>query len=174
MPRSSVSRILHSIHDRVSSGHLLVTKTVAKRYEQFYWPIYKDDVEDCILRCVTSAATKVPQKQLRGKLHKFNAGHPFARIIMDLAGSFPMSRRSNRHILLVADYFSQWCEAYPVPTIDAPEIAKVLVENWISHYDVPLELHTDQGRNFKSNLFSMCKLLKINRDLTRRLQNIRE
>ncbi len=44
------------------------------------------------------------------------------------------------------------------------KIAKVFVENWILHCGVPLELHTDQGRNFKSNLFAeMCKLLKINK-----------
>ncbi len=86
---------------------------------------------------------------------------------MDLAGPFPVLRRGNHHILVVVDYFSKWCEAYPVPTIDAPEIIKVFVENWISYYSVPLELHTDQGRNFKSNLFGeMCKLLKINKTRT--------
>ncbi len=50
-----------------------------------------------------------------------------------------------------------------MPTIDAQEIAKVFVGNWVSHYDVPLELHTDQRRSLKLNLFSeMCKQFKIN------------
>ncbi len=82
--------MLHSIHDRVSGGHLGVTKTVAKLRERFYWPTYKDDVEDWIRRCVTCAATKGPQTWLRGKLHKYNVAHPFERIAMDLAGPFPM------------------------------------------------------------------------------------
>ncbi len=48
--------------------------------------------------------------------------------------------------------------------IDAPETAKVFVENWISHFCVPLELHTDRGRNFESKLFSeMCKQIKIHK-----------
>ncbi len=167
VPRFSIPRVLHSIHDRVSGGHLGITKTVVKHRERFYWLTYKDDVEDGIHRCVTCAATKGPQTRLRGKLHKYNVGHPFERIAIDLTWPFPMSRKGNRHILVVADYFSKWCGAYPVLTIDALEIAKVFVENWISHYGVPLELHTDQGRNFESNLFAeMCKLLNINKTRT--------
>ncbi len=91
-------------------------------------------------------------------------GHPFERIAMELAGSFPMLRKGNRHIIVVTDYFSKWCEAYPVPTTDAPERAKVLLENCISHYRAPLEFHTDQRKNFESNLFSeMRKQQKINK-----------
>ncbi len=106
-------------------------------------------------------------QQPKGHRQECNVGHPFERIAMDLDGPFPMSQRGNRHIFVVADYFSKWCEAYPVPTIDAPEIAKVFRENWISHYGAPLELHTDQGRNLESNLFAeMCKLLKISKTRT--------
>ncbi len=93
VPRSSIPRVLHSIHDRVSGGHLGVTKTVAKLGERFYWTTYKDDVENWIHRYVTCAATKGPQTRSRGKLHKYNVGYPFERIALDLAGPFPMSRR---------------------------------------------------------------------------------
>ncbi len=58
-----------------------------------------------------------------------------------------------------------------MPIIDAPEIVKVFVEKWISHYGVSLELHTYQERNFESNLFlEMYKLLKINMIRTTALQ----
>ncbi len=73
-------------------------------------------------------------------------GHPVKGIAMDLAGPFPMSRRGSGYILVMADYFRKWCEIYPVPTIDTPEIANVFVENSTSHYGVLLELHTNQGR----------------------------
>ncbi len=63
--------------------------------------------------------------KLHGKLHKYNAEHPFEIITMDLAGPFSMSRRGNWHILAVVDYFSNWCETYSVPTMDAPEIVSL-------------------------------------------------
>ncbi len=104
------------------------------------------------------------QTRLCGKLQKDNVGHLFERIAMDLAELFLMSQRGNRHSLVVANYFSKWCETYPVPTIDATDITKVYVDNWILHYDVTLELYSDQGRNFKLNLFSeMCKLFQLTR-----------
>ncbi len=58
----------------------------------------------------------------------------------NLAGPFPMSQRGNRHILVVADHFSKWCDAYPVPIIDDPKAAKLFVKNWTSHYGASLEL----------------------------------
>ncbi len=116
VPRYSIPRVLDSFHDQVSVGHLEATKTAAKLWEWFfYWPTYKYDVRDRIRRCITCAATKGPQTRWQGKLQKYNVGHPFERIAMDLAGPFPMSQRGNHHILVVADYFSKWCEAYPAP-----------------------------------------------------------
>ncbi len=85
---------------------------------------------------------------VQGRLHKYNVRHKFERMAMDLARPFLISRRGNQHILAVAYYFSKWCEAYPVPIIDASEIAKVFVENWVPYYGVLLDLHTNQGRNF--------------------------
>ncbi len=92
------------------------------------------DVEDWNHQCMTYAATthKMPQIQLQGKFHEYNARQSFERIAVDLTEPFAMPCRRNQYnILVVADYFSKWCATYPVPTTDAPEIAKVIVENWI-------------------------------------------
>ena len=44
---------------------------------------------------------------------------------------------------------------------------KVLVSNWIFRSGVPDSIHSDQGRNFESKIFSeMCQLLSINKTLT--------
>ncbi len=70
--------------------------------------------------CYNQRATDTVMWQIA----QIHVGHPFERIAMDLAGQFLMSQRDNRRILVVADYFREWCKAYPVPTIDAPEIAE--------------------------------------------------
>ncbi len=71
------------------------------------------------------------------ELHKYNMGYPFERIAMDI-GTFPMSEKENRHILVEAYYFENWCEAYPMPIKDVSEIAKVFVEtgfhNMVSYW----------------------------------------
>ncbi|GFW16114.1 retrovirus-related Pol polyprotein from transposon 17.6 [Trichonephila clavipes] len=47
-------------------------------------------------------------------------------------------------------------EAYPIPDQEASTVAEVLVEHWISRFGVPLQLHSNQGRNFDS---AVCKRL---------------
>jgi hypothetical protein len=50
---------------------------------------------------------------------------------------------------------------------EAATIAEALVENVISRYGVPHELHSDQGRNFEGQVMSaVCELLDINKTRT--------
>ena len=45
--------------------------------------------------------------------------------------------------------------------------AKVLVRNWICRFGVSDSIHSHQGRNFESKMFSeMCQLLSINKTRT--------
>ena len=167
VPKKKVPEILKSTHDKVSGGHLGVTKTLAKIRERFYWPTYKEDVEDWCRRCTTCAAVKGPQTRSRGRMRKYNVGYPFERIAVDIAGPFPVSDDGNRYVLCIGDYFSKWPEAIPIPSQDAEVVARALVENWVSRFGVPLELHSDQGRNFESKLFEeMCQLLNIRKTRT--------
>ena len=37
--------------------------------------------------------------------------------------------------------------------VEATTVAKMLIGNWMSRFGVPMEIHSDQGRNFEPNLF---------------------
>ena len=47
---------------------------------------------------------------------------------MDVLGPFPESNQGKRVVLIVADYFTKWMEAFPVPNQEAETVAKKLVE----------------------------------------------
>ena len=64
-----------------------------------------------------------------------------------------MTEDGNKYIMVVMDYFSIWPEAYAIRNQEATTVATTLIDNWISRFEVPLELHSDQGKNFESNLF---------------------
>ena len=50
---------------------------------------------------------------------------------------------------------------------EATTVAKVLVEQLFSLFSVPPELHSDQGRKFKSEMFRECsKLLGVKKTRT--------
>ena len=58
--------------------------------------------------------------------------------------------------------FSFLHEAYALPSQEAETVAKVLVDQFVSRFGAPAQLHSDQCRNFESQVFTeMCKLLGI-------------
>ena len=92
--------------------------------------------------------------------------HP-ERITIDIVGPFSTSHSGNKVILVVGDYFTKWTEAYALPNQEAETVAKILVEEFICRFGAPLEIHSDQGRNFEASVFQeVSKLLKIHKTRT--------
>ena len=62
----------------------------------------------------------------------------------------------------MGDYFSKWKEAYPVPDHTALTVADKLLTEFICRFGCPLSIHSDQGREFQSQLFQiLCEKLGI-------------
>ena len=92
---------------------------------------------------------------------------PLERIQIDILGSFVQSHRGNKYILVIVDQFTKWVECYSIPSQNAVEIARTLVEGFIVREGCPIQVHSDQGRQFESNLFqSLCDLLQISKTRT--------
>jgi len=88
-------------------------------------------------------------------------------VAMDILGPFPESPTGNRYILVVADYFTRWSEAYPIPNQEAATVARKLTDEFFFRYSVPEQLHSDQGRNFESQVIGeVCKLLGVDKTRT--------
>ncbi|GFV03757.1 retrovirus-related Pol polyprotein from transposon 412 [Trichonephila clavipes] len=74
--------------------------------------------------------------------------------------------------LVISTYLLSWTtsrngEVYPIPDQEAPTVAEAVVQHWISRYGVPLQLHSDQGRNFVSAVLKgVCELLGIDKTMT--------
>lgn len=83
-------------------------------------------------------------------------GAPWDRLSTDIMGPFPLTPRGNRYSLTVTDYFTKWVEAFTIPDQTALTCASIIV----CRFGCPLSLHSDQGRNFESDLFNqLCQFL---------------
>ena len=71
---------------------------------------------------------------------------PLQRVAMDILGPLPMTDRGNRYVLVVTDYSTKWMEAYPMANMEAGTVVGIFVHHFVSHFGVPDNLHTDQGR----------------------------
>ncbi|XP_063435537.1 protein NYNRIN-like [Mytilus trossulus] len=97
----------------------------------------------------------------------YRVGYPLDRIGIDIIGPLTLTKKKNKCILVIGDYFTRWMEAYPIPHQHADLVAQKLVMEFIARFGIPLELHTDQGKNFESDLFkSGCNLFQINKTRT--------
>ena len=165
-PRSLRKAIMQHLHDHKMGGHLGLRKTLYNVRQWFYWPGQRNDVARWCHRCKECGARK-PKVGKRAPLQQDVAGLPMERIALDIMGPLPTSNSGNVYILVIGDYFGKFTEAYALPDHTAQTVARVLVEQWICRYGVPGVIHSDQGRDFESNLFAeVCRLLDIEKTRT--------
>ena len=62
--------------------------------------------------------------------------------ILDVCGPTP---DGHWYILVIADYFSKWTEAFHMKNKGADTAADLLVDNIILRFGMPLVIHSDQG-----------------------------
>ncbi|GFX93633.1 retrovirus-related Pol polyprotein from transposon 412 [Trichonephila clavipes] len=142
-------------------------KTLQKVHEHFYWNNVWSDVEKCCCTCDPCAARKGPRKRTRGRLQLYNVEASFERIAFDILGPLPRSSDGNNNILVVMDYFTKWPEAYPNSDQEVSTAAEVLSSILDLTIRVPLQLHSDQGRNFDSAVCKrLCEILAIDKTRT--------
>lgn len=159
MPRKQVKDILKEAHDSPSGGHFGVNKTLKKIRKRFYWATCKQDVVDWCRSCQACVAKKGPIGKGKSPLQIYNVSAPFQRIQMDILGPLPKTLSGNQYLLVVVDCFTKWVEAFPLKNIRAKAITEVFVSEVVARHGVPLEVRTDQGRNFESKLFTELMLL---------------
>ena len=154
--------ILQLCHDSTLAGHLGIRKTLSRIRRRFHWPGLKRDVKVHIEACPTCALSKLPAKRYRAAMADFRVGAPMDRLGIDILGPLPQTTQGNRCLLVIVDYFTRWVEVFPLPDQTAKTIAHSLVHEFVCRFGAPLEIHTDQGRNFESSLFrEVCRLLDI-------------
>ncbi|GFW99443.1 retrovirus-related Pol polyprotein from transposon 412 [Trichonephila clavipes] len=167
LPKTRVSTLLKELHGSPTGGHFGVMKTLQKVRERVYWNNVRSDVEKCCHTCDPCAARKGSRKRTKKRLQLYNVGALLERIVFKILGPLPRSSDGNNNILFVKDYFTKWPEAYPIPDQEASTVAEVLVQHWISRFGVPLQLHSDQGRNFDSAVCKrLCEILAIDKTKT--------
>ena len=67
---------------------------------------------------------------------------------MDYMGPLPETAWGHKHILVVMDHFTKWCEAFPAKDQKASTVAEMLVSEVLNRFGPPTVIHSDQGRNF--------------------------
>ena len=151
LPPSLKKDALNRNHDALTAGHLGAHKTLEHLRRDAFWINMAKDVEEYCKQCSTCQQSKLPMPQ-RAPLQNIPIGQPWQMIAVDIL-QVPMSTNNNRYLLVIQDYFTKWADAIPLPDQTASRITTELIK-FFSTYGPPQILHSDQGRNFESAVFT--------------------
>nr|XP_061825306.1 uncharacterized protein LOC133612154 [Nerophis lumbriciformis] len=167
LPRIFRADIMRQMHDGQVGGHFGVERTVARLQTRYFWYRMREDVALWCNTCTSCASKARPRKTPQAPMGTVRVGAPMERIALDIMGPLNETERKNRYVLVIQDYFTKWVEAFPIPNEQAVTVAEVLASEWVCRYGAPQALHSDQGRNFESEVFQeMCVLFGIDKTHT--------
>ena len=159
VPKPGRKQFFLSYHASLFGGHLGRNRTLVRLAHRFYWSGMADDVKEWLRQCVMCVKRKSPggRHHLLGNIP---TGHRWDRIAMDILDVCNLTPDGYRYILMIADYFSKWTEAFPIKNNCADTVADILMKKIILRFGMPLVIHSDQGREFENGLMkSLCALL---------------
>ena len=105
-------------------------------------------------RLVETVHTCMKRKSPTGRHHPLGnipTGHRWDRIAMEILDVCDPTPDGYRYIIVIADYFSKWTEAFPIKDKCADTVADVLVDKIILRFGMPLVIHSDQGQEFEND-----------------------
>ena len=153
---------LETVHTGMTGGHLGFEKTKAQVRRRVYWPGYSKDVYRFCKTCEACTRYKRGSAPKQGKLMPLLSGDTMERISIDKTGPHPTSSAGHKYMLTMVDHFSKWAEAFPIRNQEATTVAKVLMDRVFCYFGTPIQILTDQGKNFESELFGeLCRILDI-------------
>ena len=164
VPKSLREDVLRDLHEGAVGGHLGEEKTLSQLKERYYWPGHWTDVHNQCQTCGICATRKNPVPKQRALIGSIRAGSPMQIVATDILGPLPESEAGNSYTLVVGDYFTRWMEAYPIPNQEATTVATKLVDEFFCRFFIPEQLHSDQGKQFKSEVIAaICDQLQIDK-----------
>lgn len=157
-PRSIVPRVLGLAHDE--AGHFGVDRTLETVRESFYWGSMFRDVTNWCRSCEKCQGRNRPSTQPKAPLQSMPIpSGPWQDIALDFLGPLTESDRGNQHILVITDRLSKYAINVALPDQMASTTADALFWQVFCTHSFPVSIHSDQGKNFESQLFqSMCDM----------------
>lgn len=161
-------RIISSRHDAKLAGHRGISKTVQLVQRHYAWDGLRKEVEAYVKSCDICARTKRSLQKPAGLLQPLPiADRPWSSVSMDFIMPLPESNGFDA-ILVVVDRLTKMAHFIPTnATIDVEGLARVFLDNVIRLHGVPVDIVSDRGSVFVSNLWSrITNQLGISRKLS--------
>ncbi len=156
--------VLQAVHDQW--GHQGVGRTYGLLKARCFWPGMSRHIRDYVRKCFHCTVAKAQSPVVRPPMSHLLAFKPLERLAIDFL-KLDRGKGGYEDVLVMTDSFTKFAQAVPCKDQTAPVVAKVLRDHWFGCYGVPVQLHSDQGRNFESELIrEVCALYGVQKTRT--------
>ena len=151
-------------HENMTGGHLGRKRTEVQVQRRGYWPGWSEDVRRFLRTCAPCTQYHRGLPPRLAPLNPMLVGEPFERVSIDITGPHPRSVKGHVFLLTVMDSCTKWAEAIPLRNHTAPTVAKALMTHVFARFGMPLQLLSDRGPEFESELFQeLCRWMEIDK-----------
>jgi transposase InsO family protein len=168
LPRHLTEEVLKEAHGSLLSGHDGVLKTKERILSCYYWPGMDKDINQHIQTCHKCQVRKKNPQPTPALLSPLpQCTEPNQRVHADLFGPLRVSGHQKKFILCMTDAFTKYVELVALPNKESATVACAIFERWICRHGCPLEIITDQGKEFCGQLTEdLFKLLSVRHNTT--------
>jgi len=151
-----LKKIIHQNETKfklIESAHAVDHEGAYKKYHRlkpnYYWKGMNKDIH-LFIKCCPKCQMYKPQKQNNNAENiPTKPGLLFVKVGLDLIGPLPKTRKGNRYIIVLVDYFTKWVEAEPLKQTSSDKVIRFL-KNVFARHGVPELLIADNGPQFYS------------------------
>ncbi|KAJ9511202.1 hypothetical protein QJQ45_013641 [Haematococcus lacustris] len=164
-------RVIHTMHDAKSAGHLGMTKTLEQVTRYFDWQGISEAVKHYVRTCHSCQLNKSSAQKPAGKLQPLPIPlRPWGAVSLDLIVKLPASGPAKYDsILVIVDRLTKMVHlARTWERMTAVQYAKLFVDNVFRLHGWPDSIVSDRGPNLNNNRFfiELAALLQVDLDLS--------
>ncbi len=137
------------MHGHLLAGQFEVNKTKQCLLQSLYWPNINKDITEHLQSCDKCQLTKVGKVRPEFLLPLPQCTEPNQHVHADLFGPLEYPKGDKMFILCVTVTFTKYIV---IPNKEALTVATAILNLWICRFGLPLELITDQGKEFTNQM----------------------
>ena len=153
LPQSLQLQCLLDNHSSTLAGHAKTYKTMHRILDSCWWPNLARDIDKLISTCETCQRSAPQAQHPPGPIGKHEIPTAFNQSLsVDLFGPVVLNNRDKHYIQVITCRYSNFTVFGLCANKTPQEVAKVLVDKWITNFGLPSIIISDLGSEYVADL----------------------